>query len=47
MPGELLPVMAAPIVSKSQLIHGKPDLYLIVSTTAPKLVEYVANAGTV
>lgn len=31
MPGELLPTMAAPSASKSQLARGKPDLYLIVS----------------
>jgi hypothetical protein len=31
MPGELLPTMAAPSVSKSKLSRGKPDLYLIVS----------------
>ncbi|RDW80749.1 putative pre-mrna-splicing factor syf1 protein [Coleophoma crateriformis] len=29
MPGELLPAMAAPSISKSKLDRGKPDLYLI------------------
>jgi pre-mRNA-splicing factor SYF1 len=32
MPGELLPTMAAPSVSKAKLPRGKSDLYLIVST---------------
>jgi hypothetical protein len=35
MPGELLPAMAAPVVSKTskaKLSRGKPDLYLIVSS---------------
>jgi hypothetical protein len=31
MPGELLPTMAAPSVSKSKLLRAKADLYLIVS----------------
>lgn len=31
MPGELLPIMAAPSISKSKLSRAKADLYLIVS----------------
>merc|ERR1712225_123687 len=33
MPGELLPIMAAPSISKSKLSRAKADLYLIVSKT--------------
>ena len=35
MPGELLPTMAAPSVSKSKLSRAKADLYLIVSRLIP------------
>jgi pre-mRNA-splicing factor SYF1 len=31
MPGELLPTMAAPGISKAKLSRAKADLYLIVS----------------
>ena len=30
MPGELLPIMAAPSISKAKLSRAKADLYLIV-----------------
>jgi hypothetical protein len=33
MPGELLPTMAAPRITKAHLSLGKPDLYLIVSSS--------------
>ncbi|CAG8955878.1 hypothetical protein HYFRA_00008728 [Hymenoscyphus fraxineus] len=47
MPGELLPTMAAPILSKAKSSQGKPDLYLISEEDTIYEQDILRDAGTV
>ncbi|CAG8979872.1 hypothetical protein HYALB_00002645 [Hymenoscyphus albidus] len=47
MPGELLPTMAAPILSKAKPSQGKPDLYLISEEDTIYEQDILRDPGTV